>query len=284
MQTAGAIVQGLTIERVRHPEVTALEFSHLQVDGATSADGSPPRQFHIPIEKVLQTFLARDSAEPAALASNGRLTGVEAIFLTGGRAKNPGRHEWTTRLSRPVVFAREAVFGGALGGLEFLRSRGLSGWVADLGNSQLKLAGSGRRWIFPREWKRLPPVQQMSPAEELQQGRRLREFIALKLQMAMTECGERPRSLMFALPTSVSGDGTPEGRGNYVGMRGARTLLPEAMAMAGLADLPLLVINDAELAALSARLDVRLAGYRKILVLTLGFGIGVALVSRSNFE
>ena len=52
--------------------------------------------------------------------------------------------------------------------------------------------------------------------------------------------------------------------------------------LAGLAGLSLFVLNDAELAALSARLDSRLAGFRKVLVLTLGFGIGAALIHRAS--
>ena len=278
-QTVGSPVPGMTVERMRHPEVTALEFSDLQVEGAILDEGHPPRRARISVEKALQTFLAHESN---GYASTGLLAGVEAIFLTGGRVEDPSRHDWTSQLPRPVVFAREPVFGGVPGGLEFLRLRGLSGWVADLGNSRLKLAAPGWRWIFPREWQRLPPAQQMSLAEELQQRRRLREFIALKLQMAMTDCGGRPGALVFALPTKLSGDGTPEGTGSYAGIRGAQTLLPEALEMAGLPDVPLFVLNDAELAAFSARADPRLAQYRKVLVLTLGFGIGAALICRSR--
>jgi len=58
--------------------------------------------------------------------------------------------------------------------------------------------------------------------------------------------------------------------------------LPEAMELAGLAGVPLFVLNDAELAALSALTDPRLAGFRKVLVLTLGFGIGAALIHRGE--
>ena len=58
--------------------------------------------------------------------------------------------------------------------------------------------------------------------------------------------------------------------------------LPESLVRAcEVTGLPLLVINDAELAAHSARLDSRLAKFRKVLVITLGFGIGAALINRS---
>jgi predicted NBD/HSP70 family sugar kinase len=63
-------------------------------------------------------------------------------------------------------------------------------------------------------------------------------------------------------------------------MYGDRALVPDAMQLAGLEGVPLLVVNDAELAAHSARCDPRLDGFQKILVVTLGFGIGAALIHR----
>jgi predicted NBD/HSP70 family sugar kinase len=119
----------------------------------------------------------------------------------------------------------------------------------------------------------------VSPAEAPAQRRRLREFISLKLQFAMSESGQRPGAMVFALPAKLDDNGTPHGS-NYAGMAGDRALLIHGLEQAGLGSLPLFVLNDAELAALSARLDERLAAFRKVLVLTLGFGIGAALIHR----
>ena len=113
------------------------------------------------------------------------------------------------------------------------------------------------------------------------QRRRLREFIALKLQLALAETRQRPQAVVVALPTSLSDDGTP-GTGDYAGMRQDRALLPDALALAGLSGIRLLLLNDAELTAFNAREDPRLKQFRKILVLTLGFGIGAALVCRAS--
>ena len=121
----------------------------------------------------------------------------------------------------------------------------------------------------------------MSPPEILRQRRRLREFIAVKLQIAMAETGRQPEAVLFALPARLDDDGTP-GTGDYAGLRGYRELIPDALLLAGLAHVPSFVLNDAELAAFSARADPRLAAFHKILVLTLGFGIGAALVCRSG--
>ena len=95
----------------------------------------------------------------------------------------------------------------------------------------------------------------------------------------MAETGERPAALVFALASRVGNDGTPGGN-TYAGFKNDRTLLTDALHMAGLDDLPLLLLSDAELAAHSARADPRVADFRKVLVITLGFGIGAALIHR----
>jgi hypothetical protein len=273
--------RGSAMERLRHPEITPIEFSDIRVEDGGFGECSQARQFCHSLRQALETLMAGQKTLAFEHPAAELLAGVEAVFLTGGRIEDAGVRELASRLFQPMVFGQEPVFGGAPGGWELLRARGLSGWVADLGKSQLKIAAPGRRWTFARDWKRLRPAGEVSPAEEPAQKRRLREFIALSLQMAMAECGERPCALVFALPTRLASDGTPAAS-NYAGMRGDRTLLPDALAMAGLPGLPLFVLNDAELAALSALTDARLAGFRKILVLTLGFGIGFALVCRSG--
>ena len=87
--------------------------------------------------------------------------------------------------------------------------------------------------------------------------------------------------MVFALPARLGNDGTPASS-NYAGMRGDRALTTDALELVGLPGVTLLVLNDAELAALSVRCDPRLAGFRKVLVLTLGFGIGAALLNRKS--
>ena len=270
------------MERVRHPEIAPFELSDLGLNGTSLRQPTLDGRLSLSLRRVIEVLTADPNALPADHPAAEFLMGVEAVFLTGGRIQDADLRERSSRLFQPMIFGEHPLFSGVEGGLEFLRARGLSGWVADLGKSRLKLAAPARRWAFPRDWQRLRSADDVSPAEIPAQRRRLREFIAVKLQMAMAEYGERPRALVFALPTRLSGDGTPEGTGSYAGMRGAQTLLPEALEMAGLPDLPLFVLNDAELAAFTARADPRLAQYRKVLVLTLGFGIGAALICRSR--
>jgi hypothetical protein len=267
------------MERIRHPEITPLELSEVWVVGGTLWEWSQEPGFAEALRKtlpLLQTGCAQlQSREPAPSV----VSGFEAVYITGGRSADPELRKALSRLPLVVVFQEQPLFGGELGGFDYLRSRGLSGWVLDLGKSQLKLSAPGLRWTFPRDWTRLPLAAYVTPAEAPAQRRRLREFLALKLQFAIVESNQRPRALVFALPVKMDDDGTPH-RSNYAGMKDDLMLLPEALQLAGLAGLPLFVLNDAELAALSARLDARLAGFRKVLVLTLGFGIGAALIQR----
>jgi hypothetical protein len=213
--------------------------------------------------------------------SSSLASGFDALFLTGGRVAEPELRDVTSGLPFPVFFGEGGLYAGALGGFELLRQRRLSGWVVDLGQSHLKIAAPQRHWVFARDWSRLREPTNVSPSEWPVQRRRQREFVALRLQMAMAEDGAKPAALVFALPTRLADDGTPGGS-NYAGMRGDRALVPDALALAGLAGVPLFVLNDAELAALSALTDGRLAHFKKVLVLTLGFGIGAALICRPD--
>lgn len=267
------------MERIRHPEILPLELSEVCVQGASLWEWSRKPGFPAALSEALDALHERRSVTRRRDPLPAVLSGFDAVFLTGGRIAEESLCGELSALSSAVFIGEESAFGGTPGGFELLRTRGLSGWVADLGKSRFKLSSPGRRWTFPRDWARLRIAGDVSPAEEPAQRRRLREFIALKLQFAMAESGQRPRALVFALPVKMDDDGSPHSS-NFAGMKDDRMLLPDALALAGLSGLPLFVLNDAELAALSARLDERLAGFRKVLVLTLGFGIGAALIHR----
>jgi hypothetical protein len=269
------------MERVRHPEVSALELWDLWVDGAVLWEWSYEPEYPALLRQALEMVWAGEGTTRSHGPVPPSVAGFDAAFLTGGGVRADELSEELAGLPCALFFGERPVFACERGGFDLLHTRGRSGWVADLGGSQLKVVAPGSRWKFPRDWTRLPDAGCLSPAETAVQRRRLREFIALKLQMAMAETGRRPHSMVFALPAEVADDGTP-GRSGYAGMQGDRRLLPEALEMAGLGDVPLLVLHDAELAALGALADPRLAGFRKILVLALGSGIGAALIQRAG--
>jgi hypothetical protein len=267
------------LERIRHPEIAPIDLSDFAVGGLTLWESIQGRGFPFALRMAIPTLRHAGGAGRSRGGAVATAPAFEAIFVTGGQMADQSQRAWLSGFPWPVFFAREPVFGGARGGFECLRTRGLNGWVADLGQTQLKLMSSRRRWVFPRDWRRLRATGTVPLAEIPAQRRRLREFIALSLQIALAETVRSPRALVFALPARLAVDGTP-GPSSYCGMSADRMLLPDALALAGLSDLPTFVLNDAELAALSARLDPRLAGFQRILVLTLGFGIGAALIQR----
>jgi len=264
--------------RLHDPEIRPFEVWDLVVDNSLWADRFFGPDFHHALQRGIETL--RDGR--GATRSNGAVpsfvAGFEAVFLSGGRA---GAQTTAEPSGVMTIIAHDTVFAGADGGLHWLRSRGLRGWVLDLGQSQLKLATPDHKWTFQRDPTRLRAASEVSSFEIPVQRRRLREFVALKLQVALAESQSRPEALVIALPTRLTADGTPLG-GNYAGLRGYREMIPDTLDLAGLSGVPAFVLNDAELAALNARSDPRLAGFRKILVLTLGFGIGASLVCRSG--
>ena len=267
------------MERIHHPEIVPLEVGDLWVDGRLLGGLEDFDDFLRTLRRAIEIL----HTGQGATRSNGPLTrsvaGFDAVFVTGGCSSKKSVETTLDGMPFPVVFDADGIFAGAWGGLEWLRERRVSGWVMDLGKSQLKIVTREKRWAFPCDRRRLS-AKVLCLREQPQQRRRLREFLALKLQFAMAEAQERPRGLLCALPTRVDAEGTPKGDG-YAGMQDYRLLLPESAELAGLGGLPIHVLNDAELAGLGARLDPRLAGFRKVLVLTLGSGIGAALLLRT---
>ena len=257
-----------------------LEVGDLWVDGRTLGGLNAFDDFLRMLSRAIETL----RAGLGATRSNGPLSpivaGFEAVFVTGGYSSEKSVQASLLGLPCPVVFDTEGVFAGARGGLEWLRERNVPGWVLDLGKSTLKIISKEQRWSFPCDRQRLA-AKAVSPQETPQQRRRLREFIAVKLQFAVAESQERPQALLCALPTRIDAEGTPEGD-EYAGMFGDRSFLPESLKLAGLGGVPLYVLNDAELAGLSARLNSRLERFRKVLVVTLGSGIGAALLVRNT--
>jgi hypothetical protein len=270
----------LRIQRVRHPEIVPLELSDLRVKGATLWEWSQEPDLPPALRQALQILHAGLGRARRRQPVSAQIAGFEAVLLTGGRVANPAWRGQLSGLPFPVLFAEDPVHAGTRGGLDWLRTRALAGWVADLGSSQLKLAAPERQWVFPRDWTRLRPAGHVSPLQMPAQSRRLREFIAGALLSAMVESPQGPPALLFAFPARVADDGTPS-TSSYAGMRNDRKLLPEVMERAGVPHIPLYVINDAELAALGALSYKPLAAFGKILVLTLGYGIGAALIDRS---
>lgn len=172
---------------------------------------------------------------------------------------------------RPDAFVAEA------GGLDLARRLGYppsEALVLDLGQTSIKVCYAGERHRLARDTARLPRGRLPSGQRD-EQRRALREFLAEALARA-TDGRHPPRALVVGMPGEVAADATP-GRSSYMGAAGDRDLLPDVLAQVHLAPEVVGVLNDAALAAASARLLPEVTD--RTLVLTLGFGLGAALIT-----
>lgn len=189
---------------------------------------------------------------------------IDRVVLVGGRA-----HEvvWT-RSRVPARLAADAERCAEQGGRAILERLGVTGIVADLGQSLLKVSGVRRR-VYPRDLAKIPVSQR--PVEGLGRAA-LVDFVATGLREAAED--HHPGAIVLALPCELSDAGVL-GTCSYP-WRAGDAIVPEILAAAGLAEVPTVLINDAELAAVGVAERGPITA--PTLVLTVGFGIGGALL------
>ncbi len=194
------------------------------------------------------------------------------VWLAGGRASAIDASALARTLALPVWIADEpcAVAERAARAL-VPRADALA--VIDLGQSRLKLWIDGVRSEHPRPWDRLPLPTGLEPAPPARAA--LRAWVGPCLAQAAALAPVSPSAVVFALPCELR-HATIPGPCSYAGLAGDDALVPDVIAAAGWPSARVLVINDAELAAVAAGLDPRAHG-TLTLVLTLGFGVGAAL-------
>ncbi|WP_369414450.1 ROK family protein [Corallococcus soli] len=210
----------------------------------------------------------------------------DAAYLSGGLAELDGFQaalkEATVALPCPVHVAPTPRFAPVHAGLHMLEAQGFNTPVCvDVGQTSIKCARPGSTRVFERDLTHLPPlfIGQPRPRD----GHHIRDtvvFIAGALNTFLKEDARTaPDALCLALPCPLDEDLTPGGC--TYGFEGAASFVPDILARAGLPEAggPVFVLNDAELAAESARRDARVTGQR-VLCLSLGFGPGGALLDQ----
>lgn len=231
---------------------------------------------------VLLEALHRLQAGEASTRSDGPVPKeareFDAVFICGGNALGEDLRRLAAGACWPIIFSDEGSFIGERGGFHLLATHQRNGLVADLGQTQLKVSAGGRRWTFPRDFSRLPMRDDLADPQAPAHRSELRSFLGEGLRCAARESPTPIEALILALPARLDDRGVPEGS-SYVGMKGDQDLVTDALKIARLTDLPVWVLNDAELAAVSARLHPALSPNQRTLVLTLGFGLGAALLT-----
>jgi len=206
---------------------------------------------------------------------------LRAVWLAGGRARAIDHDALATALGLPVWLADDPTDFAERGARALVPEAcaGDPSWslaTIDLGQSRLKLHVGGRRFEHERPWARLPlqggPVA-IAPA---QARTALRELVGHALARASASTGTAPDAVVVALPCEL-GEAAIPGSSSYPGLQGDADFVPDVLTAAGWHPTRVLVLNDAELAAVAASLDLRTRD-TLTLVLTLGFGVGGALL------
>lgn len=272
-----------TITRYRPPGVIPLELWDLLVNRRVLWETMAEPEFPAVLGRII-TALRRGEGETR---SEGRvptvIAGFDSLYVSGGRSREPLIRSGLQALGVPVSFSRTPDQPGEGPGLRLLAElSSATGWLCDLGQTSFKICGHAGRAQFCRDYQRLP-VRTDGPTESVEEQRRdLRRWLSESLRTFTTDA-PMPDALLFALPSRLDDAAMPEGS-SYIGMAGDDSLIADAMAAAGLKPRHVLVLNDAELAAMDALADEALQGCAKTLVLTLGFGLGAAIAIRNPIE
>jgi hypothetical protein len=199
---------------------------------------------------------------------------LEAVWLCGGRARDLDPAALSTALALPVWLADDPT-AAADRGARALVPEAHALVVIDLGQSRLKLHAQGRCFAHARPWDRLPLASSVTRHDLAAARTTLRAWVSAALSTAVATTGTEPDAVVVALPCELPDTPVP-GPSSYPGLHGDTTFVPDVLAAAGCRPRRVLVLNDAELAAVAAGLDARTDGVLT-LVLTLGFGVGGAL-------
>ena len=229
--------------RLELPGIFPIEVWNLPVDGRLLQEWRHDTSFPVRLATAIDKL-------HAALA-----TRFSHVVLCGGGANAA----LASALGVPVTLATD-LFAAARAGAGFR-----SALCADVGQTSIKLAHGDRVWRVPRDFARAP-LRDETPvhAREAARASTIR-FLAEQLAGA-----ER---IVLGLPCEVDARGIP--RSCTYCFRD-----PDPELVSALGTTPIEVANDAELAALAARTDPRVPRDAITLVLTIGFGVGGALLVR----
>jgi len=248
------------LTRHSDPRVIPLELWDVLVDGVPLHTVPRGPGFGAELARVVDALAAGTARTPSGTRFPAVARQLERVVLAGGLAREVA---WPAGAT-PAAIASEPGRCSERGGLAILARAGRRGLVIDLGQSTLKIATCEHRFVSARDLLAIPP-----------NTGRGREVLVDWVANALAEAARAapPDALVFALPCEVSPLGRI-GTCSYPWAEGDDIVL-EILDAAGLSRVPAALLNDAELAAIGVA-DAG-AGART-LVLTLGFGVGGALL------
>jgi hypothetical protein len=269
-----------TITRYRPPGVSPLELWDLWVDERILWECMPTPQFPEILLQCLKQLRRGEGATRSEGPVPAEIAGFDAIFASGGRSREPALRAALQELGLPIAFSATPEFPAEAEARKLLTSRGSTHpWICDLGQTSFKVCTGGASQVYPRDERVLPVRTENSEEQIREQRSELRAWLHAALSHFRRVAARPPDALFFALPSRLDDAGVPEGS-SYVGMAGDAALVADVLELAQLCPDFVLTANDAELAALEVASHRELDRAKKVLVLTIGFGVGAALVCR----
>ncbi len=254
--------------RVHPPGVVPLELWDVEVRGQRLVEARESPDFCGRVAEMVGLLCSGAAQRHSRESLDARCRAIDFVWVGGGGALRPELLDAFADTGIPFVRSLLGRFCSESGGFALaLKAGSTSPLVVDVGQTAIKLSWPGGRRVVERDFSRLP----VSPDHfDAQSRAATRRFVSDAMRQA-----PRPDLVVLALPSRIDDALCPEGS-TYSGMGGDSTFVGEILCAATLHDLPTLVLNDAELAALSARAQV--APTATALVLTLGFSVGGALL------
>jgi hypothetical protein len=264
------------IQRVTVMEVTPIEIWDCIVPNGILWDFMYTETFPQLLKSVI-----RQVHEGSAIAASGeiipeRSLGFDSLYICGGGAQNRPVIEAIQELCIHAVFAEDPVFSSAKGGQRLLENIGLRGPTIDVGQTQIKISSNGVNRAFKRDFDTLAVRTGQRGSLIDEQLTSFYSYVSDSIKQCINVTTP-PEAIVLALPCSITTDCTL-GESSYIGMKGNNKMISTIVGKAGLEGAEVLLLNDAELTGYTALSDPRLAGYKKTLVLTLGFGVGASIM------
>lgn len=261
----------MSVQRHRPAGVVPLELWDVVVDGVPLylvPDGAQPQA----MAEVVRLLMAGAARRFRAATDPLPRHVVDRVVVAGGGAVDDvvvALHGLV-----PAVAAHDPVWMGERGGRFLVRNAGgdVDGClVVDVGQTSIKRSWRGQRDRLPRDLGRIPlEMNARTPAIRIPARRETVAFLARALG-----CAPAPTSVVLGLPCEID-DAMRVAGCSYPWDDDDDDLIPSVLSTAGIGrDVPVLVLNDAELAAAGVD-DERGDNDGGTLVLTVGLGLGAA--------
>lgn len=192
----------------------------------------------------------------------------DALYIMGGGSENRAIITQLQQLPIPLIIAQNPIYCALDAAQQLLTASEKSGMVVDVGQTQIKIVVEGKYFSYPRDLLQLP-IEETCP-----QKNALANFIATSISISTDKA---PENIILALPCTID-ENLNLGPCSYQQMHNNRELINEIIDSTELNKSTIQIINDAELAGLAASRDKRLTSFKKVLVITLGFGVGAAIL------